>query len=158
MRVSGNWIAVIISVMLALVLEFIRFPDLIANARPEWLTLVLVHWILRRPDIAGVGFGFVIGLALDVVSGSYFGIHTLALSLVSYLLVGMQKRVQLFPIPQQAFVVFFLVTLSLFIVYTFESLLSVPDNLISIFLQAFTSALIWPFFALLLDRISAWVR
>jgi rod shape-determining protein MreD len=92
MRVSGNWIAVIISVVLALVLEFIRFPDLIANARPEWLTLVLVHWILRRPDIAGVGFGFVIGLALDVVSGSNFGIHTLALSLVSYLLVGMQKK------------------------------------------------------------------
>ena len=149
-----SWIAVALTFTLALILELIALPDRLLFLRPEWLVLTMVYWLLRRPDKVGIAFGFGSGILMDVLTGSYFGIHALAMSLVCYLVLGMHKRLKMFPVIQQAAIVFFITGIQLMIVYTFRSALSVTDNGLEYLWQALISAAFWPLVVILYDRIA----
>jgi len=149
-----SWIAVALTFTLALILELIALPDRLLFLRPEWLVLTMVYWLLRRPDKVGIAFGFGSGILMDVLTGSYFGIHALAMSLVCYLVLGMHKRLKMFPVIQQAAIVFFITGIQLMIVYTLRSALSVTDNGLEYLWQALISAAFWPLVVILYDRIA----
>ena len=148
-----SWLAVIVSFFVAMVLELVSLPDLVVILRPEWLVLTVIYWVLRHPEKMGVAAGFLTGLAMDVMSGSYFGIHSLALSLVCYLVLGMHQRLKMFPVIQQSAVIFFITGIHLMIVYTMRSLLSVADGGLEYLWQALVSAFVWPFVVVLYDRL-----
>jgi len=148
-----SWLAVAISFFVAAVLELVSLPDMLVVLRPEWLVLTVIYWLLRHPEKVGIAIGFGTGLAMDVMSGSYFGIHALALSLVCYLVLGMHKRLKMFPVIQQSAVIFFITGIHLMIVYTMRSLLSVADSGLEYLWQALVSAFVWPFVVVLYDRL-----
>lgn len=153
-----SWLAVLVSFVIAMVLELVVLPDRVLFLRPEWLTITLVYWMLRRPDKVGIAFGFGTGIVMDVMSGTYFGIHALALSLVSYLVLGMHKRLKMFPILQQAAIIFVVTGIQLMIVYTLRSVLSVADNGLEYLWHALMSAIVWPFVVVLYDRLAFSLR
>lgn len=152
-RYAFSWLAVILSFVIAAVLELVSMPGFLDAYRPEWLVLTVVYWLIRHPEKMGIVAGFITGLAMDVMSGSYFGIHSLALSLVCYLVLGMHRRLKMFPVIQQSMVMFFIAGIHLMIVYTMRSLLSVADNGLEYMWQAFVSALVWPLILVLYDRL-----
>ncbi|MCB1892767.1 MAG: rod shape-determining protein MreD, partial [Rhodocyclaceae bacterium] len=51
---------------------------------PDWVALVLAFWSVREPRRLGMGTAFVVGLMMDVASGSVMGQHPLAYLLLSY--------------------------------------------------------------------------
>ena len=149
-----RWTAFVISFLLAIVLELIMLQEQVLYLRPEWLTLAVMYWLLRHPEKFGLAFGFSTGLLMDLMSGSYFGIHALALSVVSYLILGMHKRLKMYPLPQQAMVAFLVSGIQLMFVYTLRSFLSYTDNGLEYLWQAAMSALFWPFVVVLYDRLA----
>jgi rod shape-determining protein MreD len=153
-----RWLAVFFSFIFAAILELNLLPDSLAFLRPEWLVITLVYWLLRHPEKIGVVTGVLIGLVMDVLSGSYFGIHILSLSLICYLVLIMHKRLKMFPLFQQSFVVFFLVGIQLMIVYTLRSILGVSEIDLTYLWQALSSAVLWPVIVILYDRLAFALR
>lgn len=155
---QASWLSIVVSFSLALVLELIRLPVMLAELRPEWLVVTMIYWTLRAPLTMGMTAAFLVGLVLDVMGGAYLGINSLALCLVCYLAIGMHKRFKMFPMLQQAVFAFILVLGYLMVVYTFMGLLSQAEDVMSIFLSACASAFIWPILVVLYDRLSMALR
>lgn len=69
---------------------------------PDWVALVLAFWSVREPQRLGMGTAFVVGLLMDVASGSVMGQHPLAYLLLAFAAGGLSRRILWFPLVQQA--------------------------------------------------------
>lgn len=88
------------SLFVALLLNFL--PTSAWPWLPDWVALVLVFWCVREPRHAGMGSGFLLGLAMDVADSSLLGQHALAYVLAAYAAAWLSRRIMWFPIGQQA--------------------------------------------------------
>lgn len=149
-----NWFVVALTFVLAMMLELLALPAMLSALRPEWLVLTQIYWLLRRPDKIGIASAFSIGLIMDVLTGSYFGVHSLAVCIVSYLVLGMHKRFRMFPMAQQALFIFVLTGVQLLIVYGMRAALSVAESGFDYVWQALISALVWPILVIVYDRLA----
>ena len=69
---------------------------------PDVLALVLVFWTIHQPLRVGVGSAFVLGLAMDVHQSALLGQHALAYTVLSFLAIGIHRRLLWFSVPSQA--------------------------------------------------------
>jgi len=69
---------------------------------PDWVALVLCFWSIREPRRIGMGWGFALGLAMDVADGAVLGQHGFAYVLLAYLAASQSRRILWFPVAQQA--------------------------------------------------------
>jgi len=69
---------------------------------PDWLALTLCFWSVRESRYVGMGWAFLLGLAMDVANGSLLGQHPLAYVAISYAGAAFSRRLLWFPIPLQA--------------------------------------------------------
>ncbi len=77
----------LLSAVVAFVLQVVPLPVWVAAARPPFAVLVVLFWSLIAPRLGGIGLGFAVGLALDVYRGVALGQHALALSFVAYVAI-----------------------------------------------------------------------
>lgn len=141
------------SFVLAAVFEVLVLPEGLLKFRPEWLALILIYWLIRHPEQVGITTAVIFGLFMDVISGSVLGVHVLAYSVIAYLVLSMHQRLKMFPVIQQSFVVFFLVGISLMIVYLLSVMLNGAGGGLSYLWLALTSAIAWPLVLILTDRL-----
>lgn len=153
-----SFVAVFLSFLFASVLELLVLPDAVLFLRPEWLVLTLIYWLLRHPEKIGIATGALIGLIMDVISGSYLGVHILSMCLVCYLVLTMHQRLKMFPVSQQSLFIFFIVGIQLMVVYTIRTTLGGTDSGLSYLWVALSSALIWPFILIFTDRLAFSLR
>ncbi len=82
------------------------FLDMIPVGRapllPDFVALTLAFWCVREPLRVGMSAAFLLGIAMDVSSGSIMGQHSLAYVLLAYAAGGLSKRILWFPLAQQA--------------------------------------------------------
>lgn len=69
---------------------------------PDWVALVLCFWSVREPRRVGMGWAFVLGLAMDVADGAALGQHCFAYVLLAYGTAALSRRILWFPLAQQA--------------------------------------------------------
>lgn len=69
---------------------------------PDFVALVLIFWSIREPRHAGMGYGFLLGLSMDVADGGLMGQHALAYVLAAYAALSLSRRILWFPLVQQA--------------------------------------------------------
>lgn len=148
-----SWLAVFLSFAGAAVFELLVMPQAMLFLRPEWMVLTLIYWLLRHPERVGLLTAFVVGLVMDVISGSYLGVHIIACCVISYLVLTMHQRLKMFPVLQQSLVIFFIISIVLMIVLTIRASLGVADNSLSYLWAAASSAVVWPFVLILTDRL-----
>ena len=74
---NAHWI-VWFSLLCAGILSIIPLPEWLAICRPAWVPMVLIYWVLALPQRFRLSFAFVVGLLLDVLQGSLFGVHPLS--------------------------------------------------------------------------------
>ncbi len=77
----------ILSTLVAFVLQVVPLPWWLAVVRPPLVVITVIFWSLIAPRLGGIGLGFLVGLALDVYRGVIFGQHALALSFVAYVAI-----------------------------------------------------------------------
>ncbi len=126
------------------------WPSWVAFLRPQWTTLLLIFWIIHFPKCIGVIWSFVVGVIVDVMLGVSLGHHALSFSIIGYMAVELEQRMQLFQLWQQ--------TLSVGLLLTVERLLSLwilgasgqPTPTISYWLAPIVGMLVWPWLRLLL--------
>lgn len=105
---SGGWL-VILSFIIALMLEMMPLSAELRPFAPGWLVMTLVFWCLTLPQRVGVGIGWFIGLLFDVVYGSMLGLHAASFAVTAYVVLRLHQRVRAFPVWQQAVMIALLV-------------------------------------------------
>ncbi len=70
--------------------------------KPYWVAMVVIYWSLETQDMISLGLAFLIGLVLDILSGSLMGLHALSLVVMVFLVQRFRSRLRFFPPWQQA--------------------------------------------------------
>lgn len=91
MRPINLYVAVPLLVGAAIVQSTLVPHISFVGAKPNLVLLVVISWSLFTGAKEGIVWGFIGGFFLDLLSGSPFGLSTLAMLLVSYL-TGLQAR------------------------------------------------------------------
>ncbi|MBK5913961.1 rod shape-determining protein MreD [Rhodocyclus purpureus] len=91
---------IVLSLFVALVLNFL--PTAEWPWIPDWVALTLIFWSVRESRRVGMGWGFFLGLVMDVADSSLLGQHALAYVLATYLASALSKRILWFPLMSQA--------------------------------------------------------
>ncbi len=136
----------------ALLMSILPLPDVLQPWRPEWVTLVLLFWVMHAPNWVGLWFGLVMGLMLDIFLASPLGLHASSLVVVVYVARMTQRWSGVFSVRQTTALVFLLIMLGRGITYVQFSLQGEQPADLSFFLPAVASALIWPTVLLSLRR------
>lgn len=137
----------------ALMLHMLPLPDWLAYVRPEFLTLVVMYWVLAMPEGVGVTIAWCAGLLLDVTQGAILGQHALGLVIVTYILQLEYQRVRVFSLVQQALVIFVLLLIKQILVLWVYGMVGHAPALQLYFVPSLIGAIIWPWVFLLLRSL-----
>jgi len=89
-------IQIILSLILALILTLCPMPHWLILSRPVWVLLVLFFWALILPGRLIITLAWIVGIFLDVLSGTLLGEHAIALTLVTYLVSRLNNQLWMF--------------------------------------------------------------
>ena len=141
---ANGWWVIVSTLLIALLLSIVPMPFWAQWARPEWLAMVLVYWVIALPERVGIGIAWLSGLVLDVIEGSSLGQNAFALSLIAYVSLILYQRLRMYTPWQQAAVLFFLIGVHQLIGHWMQTLVGVISPNLLFLLPALVSALLWP--------------
>jgi rod shape-determining protein MreD len=145
--------ALFLTIAMAMALELLPLPALVDQFRPYWVGLVLIYWSLETSETIHLGLAFLIGLLLDLMTGSLMGMHALSLVVLVYLVQRFRARLRFFPPWQQALSVLGLLVNDRIILVWIGSLLGEPAPTWRFWLPPLSGLILWPWLFLLLDRL-----
>jgi rod shape-determining protein MreD len=128
----------------ALMLVAMPLPDWAASWNPDWLSLVMIYWIIYLPARVGIGSAWFAGLLLDVMEGAVLGQHALALSIIGYLSLKFYLRIRVFPMSQQTFAVLLLLMVYHFVLFWVDGIIGGGVPGLERWYPWASSVLIWP--------------
>jgi rod shape-determining protein MreD len=143
------WSAIAVAVLLTL----LPAPAWMEPLRPYWVALVLIYWTLEAPTAPSLGAAFVLGLLLDLLSGSLLGLHALSLVILVYLVLRFRARIRFFPPWQQALSVLALLVNDRIILLWITVLLGEQIPTWQYWLPPLVGMALWPWLFLLLDHL-----
>lgn len=134
----------------ALMLTAVPMPDWAAALRPEWVAMTVIYWAMALPGRVGVGIGWVMGLALDVLKGAVLGQHALGMAVVAYLALKLHQRIRVFPLWQQAISIGAIIAVYMLLALWIYGMTGQDAASIGYWGPLVTSILLWPWIFLLL--------
>ncbi|MCY4356781.1 MAG: rod shape-determining protein MreD [Gammaproteobacteria bacterium] len=141
---NGRWV-IFLSFIIAYLLAIVPLPDWARPYRPEWISMVLLYWVMALPYRVGIGTAWLVGIIHDVLEGSMLGLNSLGLLLIAYVTMTLHLRLRMFSAMQQAGLVLALTGINLNLTHWLQvvSGQTVSSSLLFM-LGAVTSAVIWP--------------
>lgn len=100
-QVSGINYLLITSFILSFMLDIMPLPGNFIFLRPEFTLVVLIYWVLNLPHDYNVGLAFIVGIFLDLLSGTILGEHAIVFVLVSYFLAIFYRQIRFYSMGQQ---------------------------------------------------------
>lgn len=151
--IQRGGLVVLLSLCIAMMLMILPLPDWARPFRPQWVTLILIYWVLVIPHGIGVGIGFLVGIAVDVLTGTLLGQHALGFSVATYATIKLHQRVRVFPLWQQSLVVLLLLLSEhLIALWVIGATHEQPPGLVYWIVPPL-GALLWPWLFLLMSDI-----
>ncbi|MES0326763.1 MAG: rod shape-determining protein MreD [Gammaproteobacteria bacterium] len=139
-----------LTIIAAFILSMMPLPDWAQAFRPDWVTLVLIYWVMALPANIGVTIAWCVGLMLDVSHGALLGQHALGLVLVIYVVHSQHQRLRVASLVQQAIVIFILLLMKQAIVLWVSGIMGHPPDSWLYFMSSLTGALFWPWIYIIL--------
>jgi rod shape-determining protein MreD len=138
---------------IAMLLTILPMPDWAHPFRPQWVTLALLYWAIALPHRVGVGSGFLVGVLLDVLTGTLLGQHALGLAVVSFIAIQMHQRIRVFPFWQQSLGILILLVIEhLLALWVIGATRGVAPDLIY-WAAPLIGALLWPWIFVTLRKV-----
>lgn len=141
---SQNWLIIAATFFVSLILMLLPMPDWAVWFRPAWVVMTLIYWVMAVPHRVNVGAAWVVGIMVDVLTGTLLGEHALALTIVAYLVAKMYPRMRMFPLLQQGLSIFFLILLYQFVLYCVQGFIGQLPPTRLYWSASVTSMLLWP--------------
>jgi len=151
-EVRHGGIVILLSFAVAYIFALLPLGDDWARIKPEWVVLVLIYWCIYTPSRVGIFWAWAAGLFLDIIYGVLMGQYALAMVIVAFSSYKIQTRFRLYPLLQQALIIILLVAVLQMIVLWIKGINGFAPQGIWYWIPSLSSALAWPFVALILDR------
>ena len=141
-----NDVLLLISLSIAFLLSLLQTPAWFDVARPDWLLLVYLYWVLAMPERYGLAIAAGLGLLEDIISGNPLGQHVILYGFVVLVFLLSYRRLRM----QNAWSVAGIIALLLMLMHSLDaaiaaiSLPAIQLNGAMIILPSLTSALLWP--------------
>lgn len=132
------------SLLVAAILAVMPLDQSLVWWRPEWISIVLIYWIVALPERVGLLTALVTGLFVDVMEGAVLGQNMLSLTVLAVLSRFAYQRFRVFALLQQASIVFLLVGIHQLIAQWLQGLQGGAAPGFRFLLPALVSALLWP--------------
>tara|TARA_B100001250_G_scaffold414571_1_gene454016 strand:+ start:5059 stop:5535 length:477 start_codon:yes stop_codon:yes gene_type:complete len=130
--------------LIAFIFSIIPLPDYLQIIMPEWIALLLFFFSLMNPERVGLFLALVLGIILDLFSGSLLGQHALSLLLPVAICLRLNLIVRVFPIWQlNVFIVIMLIIYE-FILFWIDGVLSINIPISERIFPIISSVLVWP--------------
>ena len=157
-RSKQGGLLILASLMVAMMLTIMPLPDVLQYLRPEWTALVLMYWSMALPERIGMGVAFIIGLLLDVLSGSLLGQHALSMTIVIFLITNLYQRIRIFPLWQQAIIIWMLLNLYQLLLLWFDGITGQPSKGLQFWLPPISGMILWPWVFILLRHLRRYYK
>jgi rod shape-determining protein MreD len=131
-----------LSLAAALLLNLL--PPTRITGYPEWVALALTFWCVREPRRVNIGTAWMFGFAMDIADAALLGQHALSYALLAYVATSLSRRMQWFPVSQQALHVLPLMLLTQSVMLGTNGVAGGMFPGWGFFASSFTSALLWP--------------
>lgn len=141
------------SFVVAYILEVVGLPGWAEPARPCWVALVLLYWVIAVPHRVGVIVAWVAGLFLDVVLGDVLGQNAFSLALVAYVTYVLHLRIRVFPVWQQCLSIIVLVGIYQLSALLIQRSVHVTPWTMSYWMGAIMSGIFWPWVLMVLRSL-----
>lgn len=145
---------IVVSLLIGMMLAIVPLPDWAAPLRPAWVAMLVIYWVLHRPDRFGLLGAWLTGLAFDALTGSLLGQHALSLTIVAFISFKLHLRIRLFPMSQQALSVFLMIIVNQFILFWVDGVAGRVTSVDSMWLPALSSAIFWAPMVLVVQRLA----
>jgi len=145
-------IAMLKTVVGALILTLLPLPSWLEIVRPGFLALTVLYWSITAPRAGGITLGWICGLLLDAFEGPVLGEHALALAFLAYIAVREHQRIRSKPVFQQSLIVFAALAFYEVVLFAIDGWSGHPLTTPVRWLPTLTGALIWPAAAAILAR------
>ena len=152
MLIKARHSAIIISILIALVLQIMPLPIQADLYRPDWVLIVLAYWSMAPPHRVNVGVAFLTGLSMDILLGTALGIHSFALSLAVYVLAANYQRLRNYSVWQQAIVIGLLSSFYHLMLFWLQHLLTDIPFQFAYLWPVVSSMVLWPWMFWLLRK------
>lgn len=150
---STSTTLIIVSLLLALLLSVIGMPETTEHLRPPWMLLTLIFWTLNTPEKVGIATAWFMGLLVDAMSGVLLGSHALGMSLVIFIVMNIYQRLRIFPIWQQASLVFLLLLIERVIQYWVLGISKGISPGLEFWLSPLVGLFIWPWLSIIYTEL-----
>ncbi len=141
---GSRFFSIYFSLTLSLILMVTPMPQQWQWLRPEWLTLMLIYWVLREPDKVGVLTAWSFGFVMDIMGEVLLGQYALAMAIVVYLTHRFRNRMRFFLFWQELFVILILIGIGQLILIIIEWLIGHPPRTLLYWSSTVLSVLLWP--------------
>jgi rod shape-determining protein MreD len=146
-----NTLIIVVSLMLALNLALLPMPDWAIWTRPAWVLMVLIFWTMKIPDKVNVGVAWLMGMIVDLLTGTVLGEHALAYAVVTYIVYYLHMQLRMYSLLQQTLTVMVFVITYQFILYCIQGFIGESPRTHLYWLSSLTSTLLWPWLYVLLS-------
>jgi rod shape-determining protein MreD len=141
---SSSLAPVYFSILLGLMLSILPLPASLSSFRPDFVALTLIYWAMMLPRNFSIGKAWIIGVILDVMQGTLFGQHALALTVVIYLTIQFHLRIRVFPVWQVTAAVFALTAIYQFLLFWINGVVGQSALLIDYWGPVLANTILWP--------------
>jgi len=143
---------IVLSFLVGAILTILPLPHWAVWARPEWVLVILIFWVVSQPQYVGLCVAFCVGIFVDLLTGTLLGQHALVFALVVYLLSQVHPQLKNFPLWQQLGIICILTLLQLALQCWILDMIGTPPRSWEYWMPALTSTLIWLWFYMLLKE------
>lgn len=153
-KFAHNYWIIWLTLLIGLLLQIIPWPASFFMLKPHWLMLILIYWIIALPHRVGINTAFLVGIILDLFSGTVLGVHAFIFSIIAYLVLFRFQLVRNLALWQQSLIIFALSLCYDLLLFIFEILIYQMITMSPLFfLSAFVDAVLWTWIFLLLRQI-----
>lgn len=149
---------VLLTIVAAIVLSMLPLPAMLEPLKPYWVALVVIYWSLETRAVISLGMAFLVGILVDIFSGSLLGQHALSLVVMVFLVQRFRSRIRFFPPWQQALSVLGLLVNDRIILIWIGALMGEPLPTLKYWLPPLIGMAVWPWLFLILDSLRARTR
>ncbi len=150
---TAFFVLLIASLITGLLIAVMPLASQFSLLRPELVCLLVIYWVMSAPQHLGVAYAWVVGLLQDIIEGTVWGGHALALSVIAYICLVSYQRIRSYAIWHQAVWVFIFVGTHQVIVNWVQGLAGYHGSVYLLLVPAVVSALCWPVVYLGLGRL-----
>jgi rod shape-determining protein MreD len=144
MRLPAPLSLIVITVVIGLLLNLMPWGGVALVAHPDFILVILLYWAVHEPRTVGQGWGFALGLVMDVADSALLGQHAMVYVIAIFLAQLLRLRILQLNVIEQALhiVAILFVSQGIGVLLNLSMGRDFPGN--AILLSIVFGALLWP--------------